>query len=124
MEVVISDQFSISDMQEAFQQAFPYLKLEFFQHPYLLRKASVQFIRKHANTFGELRKPEVSGTQPLSIASDMTVTELEALFGTHYGLGALVLRKSGRIWLETTVTDGWTLEEQNNEGEALSREMN
>jgi hypothetical protein len=31
-----------------------------------------------------------------------------------------VFRKSGKVWLETTVTDGWTLEEQNLQGEALS----
>jgi hypothetical protein len=51
----------------------------------------------------------------------MTVTELESRFNTIYGLSVQLFRKSGRAWLETTVTDGWTLEEQNNEGEALSK---
>jgi hypothetical protein len=31
-----------------------------------------------------------------------------------------VLRKSGKAWLEATITDGWTLEEQNIQGEDLS----
>jgi hypothetical protein len=34
---------------------------------------------------------------------------------------AQVYRKSGKIWLETTVTDSWTLEEQNKQGESLSK---
>ena len=50
----------------------------------------------------------------------MTVTELERQFRELYGLHVLVFRKSGKVWLETTVTDGWTLAEQNNQGEALS----
>lgn len=122
MEIVISDQFNISDMQQAFQQAFPYLKLEFFAQTHHPQTSTTRFIRIHTNTFGELRKQQDAG-QHRSIAPDMTVTELEALFGTHYGLGAQVFRKCGRVWLETTVTDGWTLEEQNKEGEALCREI-
>lgn len=51
------------------------------------------------------------------ITPDMTVTDLEQSFNTIYGLGVQVFRKSGKIWLETTVTDGWTLEEQNRQGE-------
>jgi len=50
----------------------------------------------------------------------MTVAEMEERFRDIYGLGVQVFRKSGTIWLETTVTDGWTLEDQNKQGEALS----
>ena len=38
------------------------------------------------------------------------------LFGVH----AEVLRKSGNIWFETTLTSGWTLHQQNVMGEIIS----
>ena len=46
-----------------------------------------------------------------------------ATFGEVYGLGVQVFRKSGNVWLETTVTDSWTLKEQNDQGESLSEFM-
>ena len=51
----------------------------------------------------------------------MTVNELEQRFSDVYGLGVQVFRKSGNVWLETTVTDGWTLEQQNKQGESLDK---
>jgi hypothetical protein len=35
-----------------------------------------------------------------------------------------VFRQSGRVWLETTRTDDWTLAEQNKQGEELSKYKN
>ena len=51
----------------------------------------------------------------------MTVVDLEQSFSDVFGLGVQIFRKSGKVWLETTVTDGWTLDEQNRQGEALSK---
>ena len=51
----------------------------------------------------------------------MTVIDLEKKFREVFGLGIQVFRKSGKAWLETTLTDNWTLEEQNRQGEALSK---
>ena len=34
-----------------------------------------------------------------------------------FGLSAQVFRLSGDVWLETTSTDNWTLEEQNSTGQ-------
>ena len=58
------------------------------------------------------------------ITSKMTVTEIEKSFNRFYGLNTQILRKSGNIWLGTTVTDNWTLEEQNKQGESLSTQIN
>jgi len=51
----------------------------------------------------------------------MKVSELEKIFLEDYGLNVQVFRNSGRVWLETTMTDDWTLAEQNRQGEELSR---
>lgn len=56
----------------------------------------------------------------VSIPTAMTVHELEALFQERLGLYIQVFRKSGKVWLETTATDDWTLFKQNLEGRELS----
>ncbi|MDE3144966.1 MAG: hypothetical protein KGL19_12475, partial [Bacteroidota bacterium] len=53
----------------------------------------------------------------------MTVSELEQKFNDIYGLSTQVFRKSGNIWLVTTVTDKWTLEEQNRQGEIITKQV-
>jgi len=63
----------------------------------------------------------VHNTGTITIAPGMTVNELEQNFKDVYGLSVQVFRKSGKVWLETTVTDGWSLEEQNRQGEDLSK---
>lgn len=68
---------------------------------------------------GECRT--IQNRNEIAITPDMTVVELEQCFNNIYGLGIQVFRKSGKGWLETTVTDGWTLKEQNKQGEALSK---
>ena len=59
--------------------------------------------------------------EQIIITPETTVASLEKKFNDIYGLGTQILRKSGKIWLETTITDAWTLEEQNHQGEALSK---
>ena len=43
----------------------------------------------------------------------MKVAELENAFAKSFGFAVQVFRKSGNVWLQTTATDDWTLEEQN-----------
>ena len=50
----------------------------------------------------------------------MKVEELERILKKDFGLRAQVFRKSGNLWLETTMTDGWTLAQQNYHGKELS----
>jgi hypothetical protein len=51
----------------------------------------------------------------------MLVSELENLFEDKFKLSVQVFRKSGKSWLETTFTDGWSLKKQNQEGLDLSK---
>lgn len=119
MLVTINDDRKIYAIQEEFSQAFPYLKIEFFSKPHKLGGASAKkFVKSNSKTLGECRTIHNSGK--LTIKPSMTVSDLEQAFQDVYGLSVQVFRKSGKVWLETTVTDGWTLEEQNNQGEELS----
>lgn len=99
---------------------FPYLKIEFFSKVHKAGGGSPKKQMKQPDkTLGECRTIHTAGK--INITPTMTVAELEKNFSTVYGLSTQVFRKSGKVWLETTVTDGWTLQQQNKEGEALSK---
>jgi hypothetical protein len=120
MKITINDKRKIFAIQEEFTQSFPYLKLEFFAKPHSEGGGSAKkIIRHNSKTLGECRTIHNSGR--ITITPQMTVTDLEQRFADVYGLGVQVFRKSGKVWLETTVTDSWTLKEQNAEGEALDK---
>ena len=120
MKIAINDHRKIFAIQEEFNTIFPYLKLEFFSKPHAPGGASPKKLVKHNSaTLGECRTIHKKGD--LTIVPDMTVVDLEQNFGNVYGLGVQVFRKSGKSWLETTVTDNWTLAEQNRQGEELSK---
>ncbi|MCX6180797.1 MAG: hypothetical protein NT150_02560 [Bacteroidetes bacterium] len=120
MEISINDNRKIFDIQEEFNNLFPYLKIEFFSSIHKPGCASAKIFLKHGNkTLKECRSILKRGK--ITITPDMTVNEVEQSFGSKYGLGVQIFRKSGKAWLETTVTDSWTLKDQNQQGEELSK---
>ncbi|HWY36293.1 MAG TPA: hypothetical protein VNX68_16730, partial [Nitrosopumilaceae archaeon] len=122
MKIAINDKRKISAIQEEFNQLFPFLKLEFFAKPHKAGGAPSKKIMKHpSKTLSECRTIHSKGN--ITITPNITVTDLEQEFGDIYGLGVQVFRKSGKVWLETTVTDSWTLKEQNSQGESLSKSV-
>ena len=121
MKIIINDHRKIFAIQKEFSELFPNLKIEFFSRPYRAGGASPKKLMKHpSKTLGECRIAHTKGM--LSITPGMTVADLEENFRDIYGLSAQVFRRSGKTWLETTATDGWTLEEQNTQGETFSVE--
>lgn len=120
MKVTINDKRKIFAIQEEFNHLFPYLKLEFFSKPHKPGGATAKkFVKHNSKTLGECRTIHNNGK--ITITPQMTVSDLEQRFSDVYGLGVQVFRQSGKVWLETTVTDNWTLEEQNSQGESLSK---
>lgn len=117
--LTIQEGTAISTIQSAFTRLFPYLKIEFFRHPHSLHGANA---KSDLLPPGEvLRAHALHGNDTgLVIRKDMSVAELERLFHRHFGLNAQVFRKSGRTWLETTLTDDWSLNKQNTQGYELS----
>lgn len=118
MNIILNDKHQIMAIQEEFNKLFPYLRLEFFTEPG--RGAGPKKAAPHlGKTLGDCRTIHHRGK--VIVVPAMTLASLEQAFREVYGLAVQVLRKSGKAWLETTVTDGWTLEEQNRRGEALSK---
>jgi hypothetical protein len=56
----------------------------------------------------------------LALNDLMTVGELENSLLENFGLNVQVSRRSGTLWLETTMSDKWTLKQQNDHGRELS----
>lgn len=123
MKITINDNRKIADIQDEFNKNFPYLKLAFFSQTHEPKAGTSKALMQHVNkTLGECRTKHNNGT--IEIVPGMSVTQLEQHFSNIFGLGVQVFRQSGRVWLETTITDSWTLEEQNKQGEALSKIIN
>ena len=120
MKITINDHRKIFAIQEEFNKIFPYLKIEFFAKPHNVGAPSSKKIIKHpSKIIGECRLIHNKGI--ITITPQMTVADLEQNFSDVYGLSVQVFRMSGNAWLETTVTDNWTLEQQNKQGEELSK---
>ena len=109
----------ISEIQKEFNRIFPFLKIEFFNNRSLQRTGfSVQQIIPHYRKIGE-GLPSIKDGD-IEITEDMKVNMLEKQFKDQFGLAVQVFRKSGNLWLETTMTDNWTLQQQNNHGREIS----
>ncbi|MDE3235612.1 MAG: hypothetical protein KGO81_06615 [Bacteroidota bacterium] len=122
MHITINDTNKILEIQEKFTEMFPYLRLEFFRKTNHRDGNIPKNALANLRTLGECRT--VFNTQSsVTISPQMTVSELDKLFNDVYGLSTQIFRKSGNIWLVTTVTDKWTLEEQNKQGEIITSQM-
>jgi hypothetical protein len=112
MEIVIDQTKKLSEIQTAFSKRYPLLKIEFYNHSHIAGEGSpkASSIDSHLS-IEEAQNKKTEGL--LHIQDLMTVAELEAAFYNTFGISAQVFRKSGKLWLQTTVTDHWTLAEQN-----------
>ena len=100
---------TVTDIQKQFNAKFPLLSIRFYKVA-------------HEDHEGSRKKDEVGEDLPLTelspslqeasipLTSQLTVEALETMFENEFGLHVQVFRKSGETWLQTSVTDHWTLE--------------
>lgn len=117
MVIHLSNDKTVAEIQKEFNTLFPFLKIGFFSKGHKSFEGTAKKSILDSETKLKLVKKEKTKVQ---ISATMTVNELEQLFKTKFGLNVQVFRKSGKSWLETTVTDGWTLSKQNEEGQELN----
>ena len=60
------------------------------------------------------------GDRFIDISPSMTVRELENECEKLFGICLQVYRRSGNLWLETTMTENWTISHQNKSGSEIS----
>ena len=119
MKIHIDDRKHINRIQEEFSERYPFLKIEFFKHDHQSGEGSpLGDMIPSDSLLGHWRSIHDQGD--IQIDHTMTVAQVEQEFQQKFGISAQVFRLSGDVWLETTVTDSWTLEEQNDTGKEMS----
>ncbi len=99
----------VKAVQQHFNSRYPYLKIE------LIKKNSGKEEPMQGN------ESFTNATDALvSIDKQQTVARLEQDFLEKASIKVKVFRRFCNVWIETTLTDDWTLEQQNKEGELLS----
>jgi hypothetical protein len=114
MNLFLSSESTLRDINKEFQLQFPFLKLEFYRHRHQTGETSL-FEKKVSS-----RKPlkDISNLLPgfISIDAMDSVADVEQRFQKKFGLPIQVFRRAGDIWVETVETDRLTLLKQNNMG--------
>lgn len=111
---------AISELQEEFNTAYPFLRISFYKPSREKKSAPVRQKLNHAMI---LAKAGLSGEGEIAVTETTTVKQLEQDFLGRFGLFMQVSRRSGSIWLETTMSDDWTLKQQNDHGRELSESV-
>ena len=117
MFLFISKDKTIHDVQQSFSSKYPFLKLEFYKRDTTNPALTIE---KHLSHSITLKAAGLKEDGLIDIRNDLTVADLEKIFLTKFGLNVQVSRKSGIIWLETTMTDKWSLEKQNEHGREIT----
>lgn len=113
--MIIDDNKRLEDIQKEFSGLFPGLRLAFYKNKHENHKGSPKAEQYDADMpIANVRNVHNKGE--LAIAPSMTIAELETAFEDDYGLHVQVFRRSNTLWLQTSVTDDWTLEKQNTKG--------
>jgi hypothetical protein len=121
MHLKITPNKQVGELVEEFQQFFPYLKLSFY--------SSKDGVNGHGKgkpvnaqtTLKEISRNIADGV--VDVSGGVSVRQLEKTFNDSFFLNVQVQRRSGNIWLETTITDNWTLEHQNDHGRDITANM-
>jgi hypothetical protein len=116
-QIEITGHETAQQVSDAFNSHFEYLKLQFFIKSH---EANAPSARKEMIDSGTVTGKMHGFLRPgvIRIDPSMHVSDFEQEFHDLFGLNVQVFRKSGGLWLETSVTDHMTLKEQN----ALGRE--
>ena len=121
--LTIDERQTIEGIQKKFNTEFPFLKIEFFRERH---RAGIGTERKNMYVDKSVRIFNIqliSKEGKISLDPGESVQQLEIDFDEQYGLYVQIFRKSGNIWLETSKTDNWTLEQQNEEGRSMQEEL-
>jgi hypothetical protein len=120
MVLSLTSDKAIHQLQLEFSRRYPFLRLEFSKPT----KREVEGADTELNPFILLKNAGLKMDGELVIEDSMTVKQLEKAFRQEFGLWVHVSRRSGLLWLHTTLTDNWTLEKQNQHGREICLTVN
>jgi hypothetical protein len=119
INMIIRKDSQIRDIQNEFHTLYPYLKIEFYKNGGHI-DAGLGRLEKispllNISTFKKIKSP-----LRIEFSNDNKVCDIKQQILKQLGIGALIFRKSGSHWIETSLTEDWTLSQQNEEGKLLS----
>lgn len=116
MKIFINENGLAEDVKKIFALCYPFLKIEFYKNHF----TNDQYKKEAAPLHLPLIQPTKNNFKTvIDIEKNKTVAELENDF-LVIGLRAEIFRRSGNVWIETSLTNNWTLHQQNAEAEELS----
>lgn len=115
--IVLSDK-TVAEVKEEFTNIYPFLKIEFYYKAISLPEGATT-VEKVLPVTG----PVAYTGNHAEIKPSDTVKEVETKFNNCFGLPAQIFRKQNGVWLETTITDDLTLQEQNTWGREASKPL-
>ena len=118
MQLLITAQMRVKELKRQFSDLFPFLKIELYKKPVTANAVIKKEFLSPALTFDALVKR--AATKTIDINNNITVAELEEQFA-EIGILIEVLRRSGNVWVGTSLTRNWTLQQQNEAGEEISK---
>jgi hypothetical protein len=109
---------SLKIIQRQFNAYYPFLKIEFFKKLSVNRplyKAELFSVADLVSFMAGSKEEFVN----IDVSRKKTIAEVEKEFETLTGITVHVFRKSGNVWVETTLTSDWSLEDQNEEAREI-----
>lgn len=121
MKILLHSNRTVEEIEQEFNNSFPYLKIVF---------VSKESESDGTSAIGEVDHSasliEVSGVLKegdIDIKSTDTIKDVEQKFEKQYGLPVHIFRKQKGVWMDTSITDDLTLHEQNTWGREASKPL-
>jgi hypothetical protein len=117
MEIRIEPRRTFDEINERINSTYPFLKIERLSS--LHKTLDVQV--KNEN-LGAVYNPKKETTQNslITVDDNTTVADLINLLKEKLHLHVKVLRRSNDLWIETSLTNNWTLKKQNMAGKQFN----
>jgi hypothetical protein len=112
--MIVNPNTTVNELMCQFAEHFPFLRLAFYEGSGSKKRVATE------NDFAlKNRKKSVEVIFERSTKVRDFIDELEKSLGWK----VQILRSSGKLYIETSVTDQWTLDRQNQEGAELSSNL-
>lgn len=112
MYLKIEDLMTVDEVEDRFNECFPYLKIAFYSKPHKKFEATDKQFRYHGRTrLEDIRTKHTN--RAMEIKSWFTVGMIENQLKEEFGLNAQILRcDSDGNYIQTTLSDNLTLRQQ------------
>lgn len=113
MVIEIKENMQVKDLKKQFHQYYPMLKIEFFSQGHEVSQGtSKSQMLDNETPLKDLIKGKEGN---VDFGGNISVQSFEQMFADTFNLNVQVFRKSGSVYIETTQTDDWTLDQAHHE---------